>query len=136
MQAYVREALIKGEPTNYNIANSSQFHDMKVVKAAEPILAQDPEAVVYSNYVNVVWFIFGHPVRALPFQDQSKTPEERLAALQQHYAGWPPEAGYIIWFTPNQYHHIADPAELATFSRLRLIHQDKTGQIYTVEPGK
>jgi hypothetical protein len=136
LQAYIREALVRGEPTNYNIANSSQFRDMKVVRAAEPILARDPEAVIYSNYINVVWFIFGHPVRALPFQDQTKTRDQRVAALQQHYAGWPAEEGYIVWFTPNQYHHIADPTELATFAKLKLVYEDKTGQIYIVEPGK
>ncbi len=136
VQAYLREALVKGEPTNYNVANSSLFRDMNVVKAAEPILAQHPQAVVYSNYINIVWFIFHHPVRALPFQDQTKTPAQRLADLRRDYAGWPPEGGYIIWFTPNQYHHIADPAELETIANLKLIYEDKTGQIYTVQPGR
>ena len=136
LQAYLRDALVRGEPTNYNIANSSLFRDMKVVRAAEPILAKEPHAVIYSNYVNIVWFIFGHPVRSLPFQDQTETPEQRLAGLKQHYAGWPPEGGYIIWFTPNQYHHIADPSELSTIASLKLIYEDKTGQIYAVEPGK
>ncbi len=136
VQAYVREALVKGEPTNYNIANSSQFRDMRVVKAAEPFLAKDPHAVVYSNYINIVWFIFHHPVRALPYQDQTKTADERLVDLQRDYAGWPPEGGYIIWFTPNQYHHIADPGELASIAHLKLIYEDKTGQIYALEPGK
>ena len=136
VQAYLREALVRGEPTNYNIANSSLFRDMKVVKAAEPILARDPQAVVYSNYINIVWFIFRHPVHQLPFQDQSKTPAERLIDLQRDYAGWPPVGGYIIWFTPNQYHHIADPGELAAITHLKLIYEDKTGQIYTVAAGK
>ncbi len=136
LQGYVREALVKGEPTNYNIANSSLFRDMKVVKAAEPILASDPSAVVYSNYVNIVWFLFHHPVRTLPFQDQTKTPQQRLVELERDYAGWPPEGGYIIWFTPNQYHHIADPAELATIAHLKLIYEDKTGQIYQLESAK
>ncbi len=136
VQAYLREALLKGEPTNYNIANSSQFRDMKVVKAAEPILAREPNAIVYSNYINIVWFLFRHPVRAMPYQDQTKTPAERLVDLERDYAGWPPEGGYIIWFTPNQYHHIADPGELAAIARLKLIYADKTGQIYSVEQGK
>ncbi len=136
VQAYVREALVRGEPTTYNIANSSLFRDMKVVKVAELILAGDPNAVVYSNYINIVWFIFKHPVRALPFQDQTKTPEQRLVDLERDYAGWPREGGYIIWYTPNQYHHIADPSELAAIAHLQLIYQDKTGQIYKVDPGR
>ncbi len=136
VQAYVRDALVKGEPTNYNIANSALFREMRVVKAAQPILAKDPAAPVYSNYVNIVWFIFQHPVRTLPFEDQTLPPDQRLAALQQYYPGWPPERGYIIWFTPNQYHHIAAPAELATFAKLELLYEDKTGQIYLVQAGK
>ncbi len=135
LRSYLGEALVKGEPTNYNIANSTQFRDMKVVRAAEGILAKDPNAVVYSNYVNIVWFIFRHPVRSLPFQDQTKTPEQRLVDLQQHYDGWPSEGGYIIWFTPNQYHHIAPPDELAKIADLKLVYQDKTGEIFTVRAG-
>lgn len=136
LQGYLREALVKGEPTNYNIANSSQFREMRVVKAAQPILAKDPSATVYSNYINIVWFIFRHPVRTLPFQDASATPAEQLAALKQYYPNWPPEGGYIIWFTPNQYHHIAAPNELLTIANLKLLYQDKTGQIFTVAPAK
>ena len=34
LQAYLREALVRGEPTNYNIANSAGFRELGVVKAA------------------------------------------------------------------------------------------------------
>jgi hypothetical protein len=132
LQAYIRQALVQGEPTNYNIANSAQFREMSVVKAAEPILEHDPSALIYSNYVNIVWFIFRHPVETLPFEDASLPREQRISALKQSYPNWPRESGYIIWFTPNQYHHIAAPDELATVANLRLIYQDKTGQIYYV----
>ncbi len=136
LQGYLREALLKGEPTNYNIANSSQFREMKVVKAAEQILAKDPAATVYSNYINIAWFILRHPVRTLPFQDASAAPAEQLAGLKQYYPNWPPESGYIVWFTPNQYHHIASPEELSQIANLKLLYQDKTGQIFTVAPSK
>jgi hypothetical protein len=136
MQAYVREALVKGEPTNYNIANSAQFREMKVVKAAESMLADDPTTPLYTNYTNIVWFLFRHPVRTLPFQNQALPREQRLVELRRDYAGWPTERGYVIWFTPNQYHHIASPDELATLADLKLLYSDKTGQIYLVEPAK
>jgi hypothetical protein len=136
MQGYVREALVKGEPTNYNIANSAQFREMKVVKAAGELLANEPEAPLYTNYTNIVWFLLRHPVRALPFQDASLPREQRLSELKQYYPNWPPERGYIIWFTPNQYHHIVSPDELATIAHLQLLYSDKTGQIYRVEPAK
>jgi hypothetical protein len=136
MQGYVREALAKGEPTNYNIANSSQFREMKVVKAAQSLLADDPSATLYTNYVNIVWFLFRHPMQLIPFENQDLPREQRLVELRRHYLGWPPERGYIIWFTPNQYHHIVAPDELATIATLKLLYSDKSGQIYSIEPGK
>jgi hypothetical protein len=132
LQAYLRQALIQGEPTNYNIANSAQFREMSVVKAADGILRADPDALVYSNYVNIVWFIFDHPVQPLPFQDESLPRDERLASLAAHYPGWPEMPGYLVWFTPNQYHHIVPPDELATIADLELLFEDETGQIFAV----
>jgi len=134
VQAYVREALVQGEPTNYNIANSAHFREMSVVQAAQAILERDPNAVVYSNYLNIVWFNFHHPVAELPFEDASLPREQRLAALRQNYPAWPSQPGYIVWFTPNQYHHIAAPDELKTIASLQLLFDDDTGQIYSVAP--
>ncbi len=132
-QVYLRQALVQGEPTNYNIANSAQFREMGVVKAAQPILDKDPEAIVYSNYVNIVWFIYRHPVETLPFEDASLPSDQRLAELKKNYPVWPPHGGYIIWFTPNQYHHIVAPNELSSIADLRLVYKDKTGEIYYVQ---
>jgi hypothetical protein len=134
VHAYVQQALVQGEPTNYNIANSAHFREMSVVRAAEAILAKDPNALVYSNYLNIVWFIFHHPVAELPFEDASLSQEARLVALQQNYPTWPSRPGYIVWFIPNQYHHIAAPDELKTIAHLRLLFDDDTGQIYFVAP--
>lgn len=133
MQAYLREALVRGEPTNYNIANSQNFRELSLVKAAEPILARDPKALVYSNYLNIVWFIFHHPVEVLPFENAALPREQRLIALRENYPNWPEKAGYIVWFTPNQYHHIVAPDELLTIADLKLLYSDKTGQIYAVD---
>jgi hypothetical protein len=130
--SYLQLAVVRGEPTNYNIANSAQFREMGVVKAAEPILMQDPDALVYSNYINIVWFIFGHPVDVLPFEPQDLPREERLSALRRDYPNWPEAAGYLIWFTPNQYHHIVSPQELSTIADLRLLYEDETGRVYSV----
>ena len=133
LQEYLRQALVQGEPTNYNIANSAQFREMGVVKAARPILEKDPSVLVYSNYINIVWFIYQHPVETLPFEDASLPRDQRLAALQEGYPRWPAQSGYIIWFTPNQYHHIAAPDELQTIANLKLLYQDKTGEVYYVQ---
>ena len=136
LQGYLGEALVRGEPTNYNIANSAAFREMPVVLAARPILENDPSAPVYSNYVNIVWFLFRHPVHILPYEDASLPRAQRLAALGKNYPGWPPARGYIIWFTPNQYHHIVAPDELITLAHLKLLFEDKTGQIFLVESAK
>jgi hypothetical protein len=132
LQAYLRQAIEQGEPTNYNIANSANFREMTVVKAAQGILNRDPGALVYSNYLNIVWFIYRHPVETLPFEDANLPRDQRLSALSQNYANWPAQGGYVIWFTPNQYHHIAAPDELATIADLELLFKDKTGQIYVL----
>lgn len=132
LQSYLREALVQGEPTNYNIANSAHFREMSVVKEAERILQADPEALVYSNYVNIAWFIFDHPVQPLPFQDESLSRDERLASLTTDYSGWPEEPGYLVWFTPNQYHHIVAPEDLTTIADLEMLFEDETGQIFAV----
>jgi hypothetical protein len=134
VQAYLRQAIAQGEPTNYNIANSAQFREMSVVKAAERILQADPGALVYSNYVNIAWFIFAHPVKPLPFGDQDLSTEERLSALKRDYPTWPDRPGYLVWFVPNQYHHIVGPDELAAIADLDLLFEDETGQVYAVKP--
>jgi hypothetical protein len=133
VRGYIDQALVQGEPTNYNIANSANFREMSVVKAAQTILDKDRSAMVYSNYLNIVWFIYHHPVQALPFENAGLPRAQRLTALQQNYPEWPQASGYIIWFIPNQYHHIAAPGELAAIANLRLLYADKTGEIYYVE---
>lgn len=133
IQEYIRLALVQGEPTNYNIANSANFREMSVVKAAQKILDADPSAALYSNYLNIVWFIYQRPVTTLPFVDASLPRDQQILSLPSNYPAWPPQSGYIIWFTPNQYRHIAAPDELATIANLKLLYRDKTGQIYYVQ---
>ncbi len=133
MRGYLRLALAQGEPSNYNIANSAYFRDMGVVKAAQKILDADPSAALYSNYLNIVWFIYQRPVTTLPFVDASLSRDQQISALPKFYPAWPAQSGYIIWFEPNQYHHIATPSELAAIADLKLLYQDKTGEIYYVQ---
>ena len=124
---------MQGEPTNYNIANSANFRELGVVKAGEAVLARDPSSLIYSNYLNIVWFIYHHPVQALPFENAALPRAERLTALKDNYPDWPQQSGYIIWFIPNQYHHIVAPDELATVANLQLLYADRTGLIYYVQ---
>ncbi len=133
IQEYLRLAVVMGEPTNYNVANSSLFREKSVIKAAQPIFASDPSAAVYTNYVNIVWFIFQRPVAELPLENPGLPREQRIEGLQKYYPNWPPKSGYIIFFAPNQYHYVAPPDEVAAIANLKLIYQDKTGQIYYVQ---
>jgi hypothetical protein len=134
MQGYLREAWAAGEPSNYNIANSLDFRTRGVTVAGQNILAGQPSVVLYTNYVNIVWFLFhGHPVRELPFVDPRATSSERTAALRQNYPNWPPQNGYIIWYEPNEYHNLASPADLSTIASLKTIYQGKSGGIYYVQ---
>jgi len=133
MQGYLRLALAQGEPSNYNIANSADFREMGVVKAAQKILDANPSAALYSNYLNIVWFIYQRPVTTLPFVDAGLSRDQQLLSLPAAYPAWPPQSGYIIWFIPNQYHHIAAPNELAAIANLKLLYRDKTGEIYQVQ---
>jgi hypothetical protein len=136
MQEYLRTALVKGESSNYNIANSADFHERGVTIAAQKILAKDPSALVYSNYLNIVWFLFQHPVSEIPFIDQSQSRDQQIAGIKQYYPDWPPQSGYIVWYTPNEYHHIAAPDELTGIADLKLLYSDKSGQVYYVTPKK
>jgi hypothetical protein len=134
LRQYVRLAMKQGEPTNYNIANSAQFREMSVVKAAQQIIQADPSAVLYTNYVNIVWFIYQRPVQELPFVDPALSRELQITGLEKYYPLWPGnQPGYIIWFIPNQYHNIAAPDELMAIASLKLLYQDRSGQIYYVQ---
>ena len=134
VQGYLRLSLVQGEPSNYNVANSAQYREMGVVKAAQNIIGENPSAALYTNYLNIVWFIYQRPVTQLPFIDSTQSRDERSAALQKYYPGWPADkSGYIIWFTPNQYHFYAPPDDLSSIADLKLLYQDKTGEIYYVQ---
>jgi hypothetical protein len=133
LQEYLRLARQNGEPSNYNIYNSSHFTEMKVVQEGRRLLEADPQAVFYSNYVNLLWFQYKRDIHVLLPVDNDLPPEERARLLREKYPGWPGgEAGYIIWFTPNEYKYLAGPGDLAQIADLTLIYRDDNGEIYRV----
>ena len=78
MQGYLREALVLGEPSNYNIANSVDFRTRTVTIEGQKILGNQPTVMLYTNYVNIVWFLFhGHPVQELPFVNPKLSASEQ-----------------------------------------------------------
>jgi hypothetical protein len=135
LQEYLRLALVNGEPSNYNIYNSRFFNEMELVDVGRDLADADPSAVIYSNYVNALWFQYHRPIHVLLPVDNDLPQEERVALLAAKYPGWPgDERGYIVWFTPNEYKYLADPADLAQIADLELIYEDGFGMIYRVSP--
>ena len=134
MQGYLREAWVVGEPSNYNIANSVDFRTRAVTVEGQKILSNQPTVMLYTNYVNIVWFLFhGHPVQELPFVNPKLSASERTASLKQDDPNWPPQSGYIIWYEPNEYHNIASPDDLSAVANLKVLYQSKTGGVYYVQ---
>jgi hypothetical protein len=134
MQEYLREAWVVGEPSNYNIANSVDFRTRAVTVEGQKVLSNQPTVMLYTNYVNIVWFLFhGHPVQELPFVNPKLSASEQAASLKQDDPNWPPQIGYILWYEPNEYHNIASPDDLSTIANLKVLYQDKTGGVYYVQ---
>lgn len=135
LQEYMRKALVQGEPSNYNIYNSSYFTEMKITKVGRELVQAQPQDVFYSNYVNLLWFQYHRPIHVLLPVDNSLPQAERIAVLRKDYPGWPGgESGYIIWYTPNEYKYLASPADLSLIAHLELVYKDDHGEIYRVTP--
>ena len=133
LQEYLQLARVNGEPSNYNIYNSSHFTEMEVVKEGRRLAGEHPGAALYSNYVNLLWFQYKRPIRVLLPVDNSLPPGEREKVLRSEHPGWPGEApGYLIWFTPNEYKYLAGPEDLGRLAELTLIYRDDHGEIYEV----
>jgi hypothetical protein len=120
LDKYLKSAIEIGEPTNYNYYNASEFRDTEIVAAMIKLAEQDPDALIYSNYVDAAWFHTRNPVSLLPFVNNTDE-------------GWPHnKAGYIVWFEPNEFKHYLSPYEIGKFAQLELIHQSESGSIYYV----
>jgi hypothetical protein len=122
---YLVESSVQGEPSGANMFNGRRYHEMAVVAEMKRIRAEQPHEIFYSNYVDAVWFFTRRPVSLLPFVVDGDPAES--------YAGWPhAQAGYIVWFEPNEYKHYLAPKEIAKFANLELIFQGTGGKIYYV----
>ena len=137
MHEYLGKALVQGEPSNYNIHNSARFANMEFLRVTQTFIDQDPSAMLYSNYTATVWFRFQRDVYILPYQDAELSREENVAMLKKNYAGWPgTDPGYIIWFIPNESTGYAPPENLSLIADVKLLYQDKNGQLFHVDVKK
>jgi hypothetical protein len=126
LREYLANALERGEPSDYNLFNTRAYHESMIVPEMQRLRETQPDVIVYSNYVDAVWFYTRKPATILPIRD--------VADLTATYAGWPQDkAGYIVWFKPNEYKHYLSPEELAQFGSLELIYSNPSGDIYFVQ---
>lgn len=131
VQEYLRLSWQNGEASEYNIQNTRTYRESKAIAMVRELIQDDPHAMVYSNYANVIWFAYRQPVDLLPARDIELGFSDRITYMQNKYPGWPNgRDGYIIWFKPNQYHHIAQPPELEKLATLELLYDDKKASVY------
>jgi len=126
IREYLTNAMSRGEPSDYNIFNTRAYHESKIVPEMQKLRESQPDAVVYSNYVDAVWFYTRKPASILPMRD--------VPDITATYAGWPyDKSGYLVWFKPNEYKHYLSPTELSQFGLIELVYTDSDGDIYFVQ---
>ena len=135
LEKYLHLAWFEGEHSRYNFQNSRYFQELPAKQVVADLIADTPSAVVYSNYTLVVWFYYRpHLVSSLPYRDGRLPMDQRVESIIEHYPGWPSgKDGYMIWFTPNEYEHVATPEELSQVADLELLYQDDWAQVYRVD---
>ena len=125
MNEYLREARQEGEPSSVNLFNNRKYNEMDLIAETQQLREHEPDAVVYSNYVDAVWFYTRQPVTVMPVVKEDPS---------EGYGDWPGNRpGYIIWFEPNEYKHYISPAMIEEFADLELVYQGKGGKIYYVQ---
>jgi len=127
LREYLSLALERGEPSEYNLYNTRKYHEMKVVSVMEQLRTEHPDVLAYSNYVDAVWFYTRKTTRLLPVHG--------IPNFDEKYQGWlGNDAGYLVWFKPNEYKHYLSPDELAELVNLQLVYTDASGDIYYITP--
>ena len=129
MLKYVTESRRIGEASGYNVYNNRAFHGNPIIHLMQEIAGDNPDAVIYSNYTDGVWFFTR---RQSPLMPRSFTMD--LSEISQNYAGWPGDKpGYIIWILPNSiYRSVVPPKILAEIADLELIYKLEEGEVYKV----
>jgi len=125
MEEYLREARREGEPSSVNLFNTRRYNEMPLIAEIRALREREPNAVVYSNYVDAVWFYTRMPVTLLPFVNEDPA---------EGYGNWPGDKpGYIVWFEPNEYKHYITPKMITEFAEIEVVYRGKGGKIYYVK---
>jgi hypothetical protein len=121
---YLREARELGEPSGANMFNNRTYREMDLVAEMQRIRREQPETPIYSNYSDAVWFYTRKPV----IPSLIVTEEQEIS-----YTNWPFQAGYLVWFEPNEYKHYLAPEKIGELANMELIFDGEGGKIYYVQ---
>jgi hypothetical protein len=113
-----------GEASDYNLFNTQAYHENDIVLEAQKLTKVEPNAILYSNFVDVIWFYTR--------KDAFILPSAFVANPNQVYAGWPynKNGAYIFWFEPYEFGFDLPPNQIAKFADLHVIFRSSQGKIY------
>jgi len=130
MYKYISASMTNGETSNYNYYNNRAFNENPVIPVIQELVAEHPQATIYSNYADGVWFFTR---RTAPLMPRSSLDMD-LAVIRENYAGWPGDKpGYILWFLPNEFKHVVPPELLAEIADVQLVFASENGMVYSVQ---
>jgi hypothetical protein len=113
---------------DYNIYNTQEIRQLRIISKIQQ-LTQEEHPIIYSNYPAMAWFYTRSTVYYSP-----RGPNDQVLdadRLVKEYQGWPGEQpAYLVWFLPNNYHHILPPNQLSRLAQLSLVYNDPSGKIY------
>ena len=116
---------------DYNLYNTQEIRQQRIIPELQR-LAQEENPVLYSNYPALAWFY----TRGTVYYSPRGPNDQPLDAdrLVKEYQGWPgDQPAYLVWFLPNNYHHVLPPSQLSRLTQMHLIYIDRNGKIYRVE---
>jgi Dolichyl-phosphate-mannose-protein mannosyltransferase len=113
---------------DYNIYNTRDIRQLRIIPKIQQ-LTQAENPIVYSNYPAEAWLYTRSPVYYSP-----RGPNDQVLNADQlvkENQGWPgDQPAYLVWFLPNNYHHILPPNQLSRLAQLSLVYNDPSGKIY------
>jgi hypothetical protein len=113
---------------DYNIYNTQDVRQKRIISKIQQ-LAREESPIVYSNYPAMAWLY----TRSTVYYSPRGPNDQPLDAdrLVKEYQGWPGDKpAYLVWFLPNDYHHILPPNQLSRLAQLNLVYNDPSGKIY------
>jgi hypothetical protein len=116
---------------DYNIYNTQDVRQKRIISKIQQ-LTQVESPILYSNYPAMAWLY----TRSTVYYSPRGPNDQPLDAdrLVKEYQGWPgDQPAYLVWFLPNDYHHILPPNQLSRLAQLNLVYNDPSGKIYQAE---